>query len=120
MLIDEELTLKKLEVFLAFMRSGNLTRAAIELGWRPPDAPGMFDLLPITICDARGRRRLYELPVGTIKEVRIEHPSCARFAEPLRLLVGEHGEIGGRVDAVLGDGDLHRDGSSPRSQNVSA
>ncbi|MFM7133155.1 MAG: nitric oxide synthase oxygenase [Planctomycetota bacterium] len=57
------------------------TRAAIELGWRPPDAPGMFDLLPITICDARGRRHLYELPAGTIKEVRIEHPSCARLAE---------------------------------------
>ncbi|MBK5537697.1 LysR family transcriptional regulator [Pseudomonas sp. TH05] len=31
MLIDEELTLKKLEVFLAFMRTGNLTRAAAEL-----------------------------------------------------------------------------------------
>ncbi|MBU2322236.1 MAG: LysR family transcriptional regulator [Gammaproteobacteria bacterium] len=32
MLIDEELTLKKLELFLAFMRSGNLSRAAGELG----------------------------------------------------------------------------------------
>lgn len=31
MLIDEELTLKKLEIFLAFMRSGNLARAAVEL-----------------------------------------------------------------------------------------
>ncbi len=31
MLIDEELTLKKLEVFLAFMRTGNLARAAAEL-----------------------------------------------------------------------------------------
>ncbi|KTC39602.1 LysR family transcriptional regulator [Pseudomonas sp. ABAC61] len=31
MLIDEELTLKKLEVFLAFMRTGNLARAASEL-----------------------------------------------------------------------------------------
>ncbi|MCQ0168287.1 LysR family transcriptional regulator [Pseudomonas sp. S12(2018)] len=31
MLIDEELTLKKLEVFLAFMRTGNLSRAAAEL-----------------------------------------------------------------------------------------
>ena len=35
MLIDEELTLKKLEVFLAFMRSGNLARAASELQCRP-------------------------------------------------------------------------------------
>lgn len=32
MLIDEELTLKKLEVFLAFMRTGNLGRAAAQLG----------------------------------------------------------------------------------------
>lgn len=31
MLIDEELTLKKLEVFLVFMRSGNLGKAAAEL-----------------------------------------------------------------------------------------
>ena len=29
MQIDEELTLKKLEVFLAFMRSGNLGKAAV-------------------------------------------------------------------------------------------
>ncbi|WP_372878048.1 LysR substrate-binding domain-containing protein [Pseudomonas sp.] len=31
MLIDEELTLKKLEIFLGFMRSGNLARAAADL-----------------------------------------------------------------------------------------
>jgi LysR family malonate utilization transcriptional regulator len=31
MQIDEELTLKKLEIFLAFMRTGNLARAAAEL-----------------------------------------------------------------------------------------
>ncbi|KIQ06409.1 MULTISPECIES: LysR substrate-binding domain-containing protein [Pseudomonas] len=31
MQIDEELTLKKLEIFLAFMRCGNLTKAASEL-----------------------------------------------------------------------------------------
>jgi hypothetical protein len=31
MLIDEEFTLKKLQMFLAFMRSGNLGRAAAEL-----------------------------------------------------------------------------------------
>lgn len=31
MQIDDELTLKKLEIFLAFMRTGNLTRAATEL-----------------------------------------------------------------------------------------
>lgn len=32
MLIDEELTLKKLEIFLAFMGTGNLARAAATLG----------------------------------------------------------------------------------------
>ncbi|NVL47488.1 LysR family transcriptional regulator, partial [Pseudomonas syringae pv. actinidiae] len=31
MQIDDELTLKKLEIFLAFMRTGNLARAAEEL-----------------------------------------------------------------------------------------
>lgn len=32
MRIDEELTLKKLEIFIAFMRTGNLSRAASEIG----------------------------------------------------------------------------------------
>jgi LysR family malonate utilization transcriptional regulator len=31
MQIDDELTLKKLEIFLAFMRTGNLTKAAADL-----------------------------------------------------------------------------------------
>ena len=39
MLIDEELTLKKLEVFLAFMRSGNLARAG-ELAYGARGTPG--------------------------------------------------------------------------------
>lgn len=34
MLIDEEITLKKLETFLAFMRTGNLARAA-AWNWAP-------------------------------------------------------------------------------------
>ena len=29
--IDEELTLKKIQIFLAFMRYGNLSKAAVEM-----------------------------------------------------------------------------------------
>ena len=29
--IDEELTLKKIQIFLAFMRCGNLSKAAVEM-----------------------------------------------------------------------------------------
>ncbi len=45
MLIDEELTLKKLEVFLAFMRTGNLARAAAELQTSNSCVTGPFHYL---------------------------------------------------------------------------
>jgi nitric-oxide synthase len=57
------------------------TRAAKALGWRGPRSEGMFDLLPIVICDARGRRHLFELPEGTVQEVAIEHPGFPALAD---------------------------------------
>ena len=56
------------------------TSTAIALGWRPPSQRSAFDLLPIVICDARGRRHLYELPAGTVQEVDIAHPREPRLA----------------------------------------
>ncbi|MFM7052536.1 MAG: nitric oxide synthase oxygenase [Planctomycetota bacterium] len=57
------------------------TRAARALGWKGPSRPGMFDLLPIVICDARGRRHLFELPKGAVQEVEIAHPALPGVAE---------------------------------------
>ena len=53
MLIDEELTLKKLEVFLAFMRSGNLSRAAAEV--LAEDAPATVSRITQAMAGAAAR-----------------------------------------------------------------
>ncbi len=57
------------------------TRIATSLGWQPPHSPGRFDLLPLIIRDAKGNRRLYELPEGLIREVEITHPDYPGIAE---------------------------------------
>ncbi|KQT35266.1 hypothetical protein ASG29_03945 [Sphingomonas sp. Leaf412] len=51
------------------------TRTAERLGWRRPDVPGAFDLLPVTIRDERGARHAFELPAATAREVTIAHPT---------------------------------------------
>ena len=57
------------------------TRTAMALGWTPPARGSRFDVLPLQICDARGRRHLFEFPEGTVEEVAIEHPSAPALAE---------------------------------------
>jgi nitric-oxide synthase len=57
------------------------TRTAMALGWTPPARRSRFDVLPLQICDARGRRHLFEFPEGTVEEVAIEHPSAPALAE---------------------------------------
>lgn len=56
------------------------TRIARAMGWKPPPSPGAFDILPIMIRDAQGRRLLYTLPSGTVREVDIEHPVHTEIA----------------------------------------
>lgn len=56
------------------------TRTAIALGWTPPRERSRFDLLPLQICDARGRRHLFEYPEGTVQEVAITHPTAPAIA----------------------------------------
>jgi nitric-oxide synthase len=51
------------------------TRTALALGWHPPSAPGMFDLLPFAIRDTRDRRLLFELPSHAVQQVAIDHPA---------------------------------------------
>jgi nitric-oxide synthase len=58
-----------------------VTRIATALGWRPPDEPGPFDLLPCILRDERDRRVLVELPGHVVREIDISHPETAALAE---------------------------------------
>ena len=53
-----------------------LTRTAMALGWQPPEVRTAFDILPIILRDADGRRRLYAVPPELAHEIGIAHPSC--------------------------------------------
>ena len=56
------------------------TRTATALGWQPPQHATPFDLLPLIIRDAQGRRHLYELPEKLVREVDITHPDFPDLA----------------------------------------
>ena len=56
------------------------TRTAIALGWQPPVQRSRFDVLPLQICDAQGRRHLFAYPEGVVQEAPIEHPSHPALA----------------------------------------
>lgn len=58
-----------------------LTRVAQALGWRPPEPPGAFDLLPV-IVQAAGERPVWrEIPRPLVLEVPITHPDFPWFAD---------------------------------------
>ncbi|TVS10680.1 MAG: nitric oxide synthase oxygenase [Gammaproteobacteria bacterium] len=57
------------------------TRTAMAMGWQPPDPRGAFDLLPLLLRDARGRRLLYPLPADCLHEISIEHPREPELAK---------------------------------------
>ncbi|MDZ4370926.1 MAG: nitric oxide synthase oxygenase [Phenylobacterium sp.] len=58
-----------------------LTRIATGLGWRPPEPPTPFDLLPLVVRDRSGRRVVYALPEGVVREVEIRHPTSAALGD---------------------------------------
>ena len=62
----------------------DFTDRAVALGWRRPDPPGRFDVLPLLIADGDGEPEVFELPPGAVLEVPLTHPDHAWFAE-LRL-----------------------------------
>lgn len=51
-----------------------ITRTARALGWRPPEPPTAFDLLPIVLRDGKGHRHIFDLPDGISTQISIEHP----------------------------------------------
>jgi nitric-oxide synthase, bacterial len=58
-----------------------ITRLAGELGWRPGEPPGRFDLLPLIVESPGWPRGLFELPRDAVLEVPLRHPSLPWFAE---------------------------------------
>ncbi|MBH0113837.1 nitric oxide synthase oxygenase [Novosphingobium sp. YJ-S2-02] len=61
--------------------NAEFTRIVTSMGWRPPEAPGRFDLLPLLIRDPAGHRHVYDLPADSVREVDIRHPANPGFAE---------------------------------------
>jgi nitric-oxide synthase len=61
-----------------------LTDRALALGWRRPDPPGRFDVLPLVISSGDGAPALVEIPQDAVLEVPLVHPEHEWFAD-LRL-----------------------------------
>ena len=53
-----------------------MTRTALNLGWRRPEPPGPFDILPVVIREPKGARLLYEVPSASIRQIAIRHPTA--------------------------------------------
>ena len=51
-----------------------VTRLATELGWRPGDPPGRFDLLPLIIQAPGLPPARFDLPTDAVLEVPLRHP----------------------------------------------
>lgn len=65
-------------------RHAEFTDRVVEMGWRRPDPPGRFDVLPLLLSDGDGDAELHEIPADAVLEVPLTHPELAWFAE-LRL-----------------------------------
>lgn len=62
-------------------RYAGFTRAVTELGWRPPERRGPFDVLPLVVETEQEGTRLYELGRAAVLEVPLSHPELPWFAE---------------------------------------
>lgn len=50
------------------------TQVARSLGWKVPESPSRFDMLPIFLRDEKDRRCMYILPADSYREIPITHP----------------------------------------------
>ncbi|WP_372497006.1 nitric oxide synthase oxygenase [Pseudonocardia humida] len=62
-------------------RNAALTDRAVGLGWRRPDPPGRFDVLPLLVSVDGGVPELFELPDDAVLEVELTHPELDWFAD---------------------------------------
>lgn len=61
-------------------QNAEATRIAMSMGWKPPESPGRFDLLPYLVRDEKDRRHLCHLPQSAAREVQITHPERPELA----------------------------------------
>jgi nitric-oxide synthase len=57
------------------------TSELIQRGWRPPELPGAFDVLPLVVETIEEGPRIFQLPGQAVHEVPLEHPELAWFAD---------------------------------------
>jgi nitric-oxide synthase len=57
------------------------TDRVVALGWRRPEPPGRFDLLPLLVSVDGGVPELFELPPDAVLEVELTHPEHGWFAD---------------------------------------
>ena len=62
-------------------RNHRLTSELERRGWRPPEPRGAFDVLPLVVETAEEGVRVFRLPADAVREVEIEHPELAWFAD---------------------------------------
>jgi nitric-oxide synthase, bacterial len=61
-------------------RYRGFTSKLMQRGWRPPEQPGAFDVLPLVVETVDEGPRMFQLPEQAVHEVLLEHPELAWFA----------------------------------------
>ncbi|MEU8221295.1 nitric oxide synthase oxygenase [Kribbella sp. NPDC048915] len=61
-------------------RYRDFTTKLMQRGWRPPDRPGAFDILPLVVETVDDGVRMFQLPADAVHEVALEHPEFRWFA----------------------------------------
>lgn len=62
-------------------RYRTFTNELIRRGWRPPELPGAFDVLPLVVETVDEGPRMFDVPDQAVHEVQLEHPELAWFAD---------------------------------------
>ncbi|CAL9663819.1 nitric oxide synthase oxygenase [Saccharothrix sp. NPDC042600] len=60
-------------------RYAAFTDAVQGMGWRPPERPGRFDVLPLVVETAHEGPKLFTIPPDVVHEVCLEHPELPWF-----------------------------------------
>ncbi|TDC29868.1 nitric oxide synthase oxygenase [Kribbella albertanoniae] len=61
-------------------RYRTFTTELVQRGWRPPVAPGDFDVLPLVVETIDDGIKMFELPGSAVHEVPLAHPDLPWFA----------------------------------------
>ncbi|MFK4084763.1 nitric oxide synthase oxygenase [Kribbella sp. NPDC020789] len=62
-------------------RYRRFTSELVARGWRPPEQPGPFDVLPLVVETVDEGPRMFAVPGSAVQEVPITHPELAWFAD---------------------------------------